>query len=200
MTLAANLLDAIDWWNRHGPRAHRLAEDWHGAPTINGTHEPRSPELWCDTHERTIDRCHHFDHPCTGIPLPEHHDRVGDAATNPTPTPELDYAYHLHAAEEAVAQALHDWRRVVADIVSHDKAAPGPHADPVGVGACMLEGCKRWMPGIGEQRIRAGLCSACYRAWRRAKTREPRLELATWRIARERHLAHHTPDEIEETA
>lgn len=37
--------------------------------------------------------------------------------------------------------------------------------DGAGVGHCRA--CERWVPGSAVDRLRAGLCEACYAAWRR---------------------------------
>lgn len=41
-----------------------------------------------------------------------------------------------------------------------------PHAPPPGAGNCIIDG--DWVPGIGEDRIRRGLCPKHYQQWRRA--------------------------------
>lgn len=181
------------------PEALRRVNDWADAPTIHGQHDATGSQPWCDTHERTVDRCHHHGHPCLGVPLPDRSDPVGDTAVtrviagngDTVTAPEQHYRTRLASAEAAVIDAISVLTSLWSDI-AHLEHLP----QPAGSGPC--DACDAHMPGVGNHRLRTGLCLRCYRAWDRHRIDHPDTSLNVWRTKRRARLARgETLDDID---
>lgn len=73
-------------------------------------------------------------------------------------------------------------------IVGTWTAAPASGEDTTPSRGSDCQVCTRWVANSESDRIRAGLCMACYRDWRRAIDGNPWIERALWAHQRRRSL------------
>lgn len=73
--------------------------------------------------------------------------------------------------------------------IAHRWLATVPVDEPRRSSGTDCQVCARWVAGTDHDRLRAGLCMACYQDWRRSLAADPWLERSIWAHQRRQRLA-----------
>lgn len=137
--LAAQLEASAALLRRHGTAAQRLAHDWASPLRSSGGRSGKGG----------------------------HSDPTGTAATDPH-DPTRAYAATLDLEATAVSTHLALLMTPVVELGRASKSYTPKAARTPSAGAGECSACRCWVSGAANDRLRAGYCDACRKAWDRA--------------------------------